>query len=277
MGNLTSSSGPRIPNYKPGKVYLFTFPSVRCCPTISPFALKVESWLRLNGIEYEAIRSYSHWSKKGQVPFVEVDGREINESSFIIKELAAKFNKLDDLTAEQQAVSSMVEAMVDNHLVWSYSHYRMLGPEAPVFFEMWEGMGAVKRAIASRTIPRNYRSRLEGHGIGRNTVEEIHAMGCDDIRALSGLLGDKQFLMGGEAPTAVDCAVFSHLAQIWYSPLKPPHKAVMETEAKNLGPYLDRLKSIIWPDWEEFCAANVQGSEKLPTEDNKEASSDQQE
>ncbi|PAA52108.1 hypothetical protein BOX15_Mlig000528g5 [Macrostomum lignano] len=131
MGNLTSSSGPRIPNYKPGKVYLFTFPSVRCCPTISPFALKVESWLRLNGIEYEAIRSYSHWSKKGQVPFVEVDGREINESSFIIKELAAKFNKLDDLTAEQQAVSSMVEAMVDNHLVWSYSHYRMLVRKLP--------------------------------------------------------------------------------------------------------------------------------------------------
>ncbi|PAA86924.1 hypothetical protein BOX15_Mlig000528g1 [Macrostomum lignano] len=37
----------------------------------------------------------------------------------------------------------------------------------------------------------------------------------------------------------------------------------METEAKNLGPYLDRLKRIIWPDWDEFCVANVQPNEKL--------------
>lgn len=265
MGNSFSSNTPRIANYEPSKVYFFTFTSIRCCPTISPFALKVESWLRLNGIGYEAIRGFANWSKKGQIPFVEIDGKEINESSVIIKELAARFNKADSLTDEQAAISRMVEMMLDNHTVWSYSHYRMLGPEAPAFFAMWESMGPLKRAIASRTIPRNYRSRLMGHGIGKNSDEEVHAMGCEDIRAVSRLLGDRQFLLGDQ-PTTVDCAVFGHLAQIWYAPLNPPHKLVMQNEAKNLGPYLDRLKNRIWPDWDEFCAANLQPTQQLPTQ-----------
>lgn len=39
-------------------------------------------------------------SKKGQLPFVELNGEEIADSSFIIKELSEKFNK--DLDAGKE-------------------------------------------------------------------------------------------------------------------------------------------------------------------------------
>ncbi|VDM45972.1 unnamed protein product [Toxocara canis] len=33
-------------------VYLIQFPRAGCIPTLSPFALKLETWLRITGINY---------------------------------------------------------------------------------------------------------------------------------------------------------------------------------------------------------------------------------
>ena len=59
-------------------------------------------------------------SKKGQLPFVELNGEEISDSSFIIKELSAKFGKDLDapLTADQRTLSHAMISMVENHLHW---------------------------------------------------------------------------------------------------------------------------------------------------------------
>ena len=59
-------------------------------------------------------------SKKGQLPFVELNGEEISDSSFIIKELSAKFEKDLDaaLTGEQRTLSHAMISMVENHLHW---------------------------------------------------------------------------------------------------------------------------------------------------------------
>ena len=59
-------------------------------------------------------------SKKGQLPFVELNGEEISDSSFIIKELSSKFEKDLDapLTAEQKTLSHAMISMVENHLHW---------------------------------------------------------------------------------------------------------------------------------------------------------------
>ena len=40
------------------------------------------------------------------------------------------------------------------------------------------------------------------HGMGRHSQDEIAEMGCEDIRALSVVLGEKPYMMG-EKPTKV--------------------------------------------------------------------------
>ena len=45
-------------------------------------------------------------------------------------------------------------------------------------------------------------NRAKMHGIGRHSSDEIHKIGCDDIRAISTYLGTKPYLMG-ESPTVV--------------------------------------------------------------------------
>ncbi|KAG0721614.1 Failed axon connections [Chionoecetes opilio] len=64
-------------------------------------------------------------SKKGQLPFVEVNGEEIADSAIVIKELGSRYNTdLDSsLTAEQRNVAHATISMIENHFAW-YVHTR---------------------------------------------------------------------------------------------------------------------------------------------------------
>lgn len=59
-------------------------------------------------------------SKKGQLPFVEINGTEIADSDIIIKELSQMFGKdLDEnLTLDQRNVSHAFISMLNNHTSW---------------------------------------------------------------------------------------------------------------------------------------------------------------
>ncbi|KAF2361452.1 Thioredoxin-like fold [Trinorchestia longiramus] len=56
-------------------------------------------------------------SKKGQLPFIEVNGEEIADSAIIIKQLGEKFNTDLDagLSAEQKLVAHSNISMIENH------------------------------------------------------------------------------------------------------------------------------------------------------------------
>ena len=46
-------------------------------------------------------------------------------------------------------------------------------------------------------------------GLGRHSREEVEAMAMEDIRILSQHLGEeKDFIMGGQSPTELDCVLF---------------------------------------------------------------------
>ena len=59
-------------------------------------------------------------SKKGQLPFVELNGKEIADSEIIIKQLSKQFEKDVDegLTADQKNISHAFESMLNNRTSW---------------------------------------------------------------------------------------------------------------------------------------------------------------
>ena len=90
------------PNYKKDVVYLVQFPPSPLIRTISPFALKLETYLRLQGICYEAVYSLK-FSRKGQIPYIELNGEQIPDSNVIIKELQLrKLAAADELFSSEQ-------------------------------------------------------------------------------------------------------------------------------------------------------------------------------
>lgn len=72
-----------------------------------------------------------HRSKKGQLPFIELNGEEIADSAIIIKELTSKFEKDIDsnLTQEQRNIAHATISMIENHLVWVIFWWRSKYPD----------------------------------------------------------------------------------------------------------------------------------------------------
>lgn len=70
-------------------------------------------------------------SKKGQLPFIELNGQEIADSAIIIKELSQKFEKDLDvaLSQEQRNIAHAMISMIENHLTWCIVYWRAKNPD----------------------------------------------------------------------------------------------------------------------------------------------------
>merc|ERR1739844_460362 len=114
-------------------VYVYQFDRTSAVPSISPACLKLETWLKLNGIKFENINHNCKLrSKRGLLPFVELNGEEIADSDIIIKQLATKFEKDNpsaNLSDEQKNIQHAMVTMVENHLQWAIMHWRVSNSE----------------------------------------------------------------------------------------------------------------------------------------------------
>ncbi|XP_076346684.1 failed axon connections-like [Tachypleus tridentatus] len=264
-------------DYEKDVVYLYQF--VRCpvAPSASPFCLKVETWLRMTGLKYENVdHRLKFKSKKGQLPFVEVNGEEIADSDIIISELTKLFKKdLDiDLSADQKNISHAFISMLNNHTSWVMRWWRYSNPSQFLKTAQLD----VKQVLNSK-LPKGilqfffkmgFKSNVKkaiGHGLGRHSSEEILMFGKNDLKVLSEYLQDKSFFFGDE-PHLLDCVAFAHLCQFYYIPFGDM-KEYMDSECSNLVSFLERMKERYWSDWEEM-AKTLELNTHLPKKEQKE-------
>ena len=88
----------RKPDYKKDLIYLMQFPVSPTIRSISPFSIKLETFLRLKKIPYEPVYCRKFDSKKRYIPYIELNGEQMSDSNLIIQELekrgdSYKFNK----------------------------------------------------------------------------------------------------------------------------------------------------------------------------------------
>ncbi|KAJ1370196.1 hypothetical protein KIN20_031876 [Parelaphostrongylus tenuis] len=249
-----SRKSPVKQDWKSGIVYLYQFPRTRILPSPSAPCLKVETWLRMAEIPYENIPCFiSVRSKEGTLPFVEFEGVEYPDSSFIIRDLTRILGvKLEDhLNDEQKAVSRAFEELAHNSLLVSHKVFRLenvsefaellppslYGIFSPIIVALF------KRRFVSMTT-----SMLTWTAIGKHSREEQIGIGSDDIRAISKYLGSKHYFTGFK-PTRIDATLFAVLAQIVYAPYENEHLEIIKKECPNIMEYVERIKNRYWPDW----------------------------
>ena len=189
------------------KVYLFTFPPVPHVRNISPFSLKVESFLRLCDIPYEMVPTFK-FSSKGQMPYIRLnslDGEEIPDSNVIIDFLTKMFDKgggedASLLSAEQMAVAHAVTRMVEEHTTQIGFYYRyglhMQEFNDAVIPPDWFGSyGAVSiktwfiGKVWTHIMQHAFRKKQKWVPFGRHSDDEKWAFSCDDIQAIFRLPG----------------------------------------------------------------------------------------
>jgi len=210
------------------------------------------------GVEYKNIDCGMRTrSLKGQIPFVELNGREIADSNVIINLLSTIFRtQLDSHLYEAELASARAFAsMVENNLFWVMlnmrtSHVNELFSDRGMGGTMSKTMKPFSSLIAWH-VGRGMQKKLDAQGTGVHTLSENIEAGKKDLRSLSIFLDKKKYLTGIK-PCSADATIFAHLVQFWYLPVhSTPIKQYIATECPNLVDYIERMKAEYWPDWEE--------------------------
>jgi glutathione S-transferase len=214
-------------------------------PSVGPFSLKLEAYLRIAGIPYQAVIDATPFKgPKGKLPWIEHEGRKIGDSGFIIDYLQQRFGCDPDagLSAAERAMALSLRRLMEENLYWVLVYDRWL-VEAnwPVTRGVVLGMipGPI-RALMAPIARRGVRRQLMGHGMGLHSPQEIHAIGQRDIGAVADFLGDKQYLMG-DTPTQIDAVAYGVLANIMLVPIESPVKDA-GLRRRNLVNFIERIR-----------------------------------
>lgn len=255
----------RKANYETDMVYLYQFSRTPVVPSLSPYCLKVETWLRLAGVKYENVdHKMKYRSKKGQLPFIELNGEEIADSSVIIKELAQKFGKDLDvgLSNADKNVSHAMISMIENHLFWVLMWWRTKHTDNMIKGYKMNLQHSLGTRIPNSILNFFFRfgygrkglRKVKAQGVGVHKPEEIMEFGQNDLKVLSETLADRPFFFGDE-PTTLDIVAFANLAQIYFIDKEMPFQLrdYMQESCANLAGHVNRMKERCFPDWDEIC------------------------
>ena len=229
---------------------VYHLPGAWGLPTVSPFCLKLDAWLRMTGIPHERVTTATPFGgPKGKAPWIEEGGRKLGDSSFIVAHLAERYGVDPDsqLTPAQRGLAVAIQRLVDENLYWTMVHDRWMNEANWKQFRdvVLGALPVPVRRVLGPIARRGVRAQLKGHGMGRHSAEEIAAIGRRDVHALSGMLGNSEWFLG-DTPTSTDAVVYAQLVNIWRAPFESEvRRAIGQTP--NLVAFIDRFAARYYP------------------------------
>lgn len=228
-------------------IVLRQFPPAFGLPNLSPFCMKVETYLRMIGESFE-IRTVLDPRKapRGKLPFVEDGTHTICDSELIVRHLVrTRGDPLGDerLSPADAALGHAVRRLCEEALYFPTLYSRWVDPPGweALRAEVFSTLPPILRSIIPPLARRGVVRQLHEQGTGRHERAEIYAMGVADLQALADLLGDRKYFVD-DRPTAVDATVYSFLAGHVFSPLENPLRDKAR-DSPNLVAYCERMKA----------------------------------
>jgi glutathione S-transferase len=229
-------------------IELHQFPPAFGLPSPSSFCLKLETWLRMVGLDYTVVQENDpRRAPLGKMPWI-VDGKEVVGDSSLVIEHLKRSREIDPdaaLAPEQAATALGVKRLIENHLYQVFVYYRWVASGPEVISRFFAGLPAPIRPVITRLARRKMTRDLRGHGVALHRDEDIWEMGRQDLTALSHLLGGQSCFFGDE-PTTTDATVFGLLVMFFRSPTEPS-LAAHARSLGNLEPYCDRILERFFP------------------------------
>lgn len=248
-------------------IFVFNFAPVPHVYSVCPFGIKLESFLRINKIPYESVYG-GGFSSKGMMPFVRFDhpeketGYEIPDSNVIIRRLYRELGEGSSesrLTPAQRATTHFVVRTLEEHTQQVGFYYRY-GLNMESFLEVLDIKRRFKPGVSKfwgNAQPQVTLGKTKARGLTRHTDREIWEFSNEDVQAIADVLGDQKFVLGGDEPTLVDCAVFGHLSQFLWIPIDFPQRQYIVENCPGLIQFMNRFRDTYWPDWEELCSTTI--------------------
>ncbi len=207
---------------EPGPILLWQSPPCWGMASTSPFCIKLEAWLRMTGLKYEArVLDRFPRSSTGKIPYVELPGgRILADSGHIIDVLSAERGIALDagLDERSRGLAVAVTRMLEDHFYWAIGWDRWVPPAhwARTRVAYFGGLPGPLRWLLPPLARRGVLRALHGQGFGRMSGAMIIQRAERDLAALASLLGDREHLLG--RPAAIDATIYAFLV----SALRPP-------------------------------------------------------
>jgi glutathione S-transferase len=220
-------------------------PSAWGLPSVGPFCLKLETYLRMVQLPYQTVVDATPFrAPKGKLPWVEHEGRRIGDSGLIIEYLEGRFGCDADacLSNNERAITHSLRRLIEENLYWTmvYDRWVVESNWAIARDVILGGIPVPIRSLIAPIARRGVRKQLEAHGIGRHSRDEIAAIGRSDVAAVAEFLGEKAFLMGN-TPTQIDAVAYGLLANIATVPIESPIRDEIKNRS-NLNRYIERVR-----------------------------------
>ena len=211
-------------------IAVYAPPGAYGIPSVSPFCVKLEAWLRMAGVPFERKLGNPAQAPKGKVPYVELDGVLVGDSQHIIERLTELHGVTLDhgLSPREHALARAVRRMLEEGTYWSLVHARWLDDAGWDVYK--PDFGAVLPALARPALPlirRQVRKSAWAHGAGRHSGEVAYAMGADDLHAVSELITGPTFF--GDQPRSVDAVVYAMAVSAARFPVDSPVRAAAQS------------------------------------------------
>lgn len=216
----------------------------------APFPLKLETWLRMNGIAYQpVIEDDARKGPKGKSPWIEDGALRMGDSELIIAYLKQKHCVDPDaqLSLLDRALALAWHRTFEEHYHQAFEHQLFFGRGGPErIAEFARKMPPIVRTIAPAIFRPIMRKQLHARGVARHTESEIIAMGKADLDAASTFLADKPYFLG-DAPATLDACAFGFLGTSVY--VEGDNPLFMHARSlRNLFDYCERMRARYFPE-----------------------------
>ena len=188
------------------------------------------------------------------IPFIELDGETIGDSSIIIDRLKTIYDDpLNDerLSESERALGTLVKSVCEHELFYIMIYGRWVDGNAEPFArflmrDLPEEQVSMAIEAAKETV---IEGMLHGYRIGRYDIEFVRSALRDKLDALSHFLGDRSYLFG-DSPSTADAGLYSILASFIHFPIANSHVQIAR-EYESLVSYCDRIKDDLYSpeDW----------------------------
>lgn len=236
-------------------VIVYTFSSAWDAVDLSPFVLKLLTWMRMTGVAHRAERGDIRKAPKRKLPYIDDGERLLGDSSLIIEHLLAKgvASPLagDALSPVDAAIATAFKGMIECELYFVIVYSRWIHPHgfrtySPVLKEAIARMGVPRlfTGLALWYLRRQMVRQLYQQGMGRHEPSVVLAKGKRQVDAIAAYLGDKAYFMGDE-PATIDATVFAFVDSLTNTPLFPELTEHVERH-DNLVRYRKRMRDRYW-------------------------------
>ncbi len=220
---------------------------------LSPYSVKVRSYLRFKGIEFEWLartnarqEEFARYAKLPLVPvLVDAEDNAVQDSTPMIEALEREFPEPSIVPGDASLafVAALLEDYADEWLNKAMFHYRWSYPAdqesasrriVDMIFDGAEAPEGMADSVRTRMV-----GRLHHVGSSPETAPVIEGSFTRLVALLERLLGSRKYLFGGR-PSLADFGLAGQLAQLLSDPTPG---AVLRAQAPKLVAWIERMEN----------------------------------